>query len=438
MKKTVFIFFCVWLFANNSHAQNRKYQNTAVINAGLGWAGNSINTVVFRKNALASNDSIQFISYYDADGNVIIGKRKFTDTAWQLTKTPFKGNIRDAHNSISIMLDGEGYLHIAWDHHNNSLHYARSKDPLTAAFQAMVSMTGSEEKKVTYPEFYYLPGGDLLFFYRDGGSGNGNLVINRYSIKDRKWVRLHSNLIDGESKRNAYWQACVDAKGYIHISWVWRESPDVASNHDMCYAVSKDGGISWQKSSGEKYRLPINAANAEVASVIPQNSELINQTSMCADENGNPFIATYWRGKNNVPQYHLIYKKGTGWKVSDMGFRKTSFSLSGTGTKQIPVSRPQIICNSKGRKTAVAVIFRDAERGNVISVAVARKATASRWKLKDAGTEDVGSWEPTYDTERWKRSHVVSLFVQQTRQADAEGVVIMVPQIVKVQEFKLW
>jgi Neuraminidase (sialidase) len=56
----------------------------------------------------------------------------------------------------------------------------------------------------------------------------------------------------------------------------------------MAYACSKDGGKTWQKTSGEKYQLPINASNAEYACKIPQNSELINQTSMVADQAGNP------------------------------------------------------------------------------------------------------------------------------------------------------
>ena len=33
------------------------------------------------------------------------------------------------NNSISIVHDGEGYLHISWDHHNDPLRYARSIEP---------------------------------------------------------------------------------------------------------------------------------------------------------------------------------------------------------------------------------------------------------------------------------------------------------------------
>jgi hypothetical protein len=298
-------------------------------------------------------------------------------------------------------------------------------------------MTGLNEKKVSYPEFYKLPDGNLLFFYRDGGSGQGNMVINRYNIQTKKWKQLHSNLIDGETKRNAYWQAFVDKKGTIHLSWVWRESPDVASNHDMCYARSADGGITWTKSNAEEYQLPITAATAEYAVHIPQQSELINQTSMYADALGHPYIATYWCEQgDSVPQYHLIYKKGKQWQVQNLGFRKNAFSLSGAGTKRIPVSRPQIIVWSAGKSICAAIIFRDEERGGKISAAICSDIDKNKWVIKNLQNTAMGSWEPSYDTELWKQKRVVHLFVQKTDQTDAEGRSDMMPQMVQVLEWK--
>jgi len=75
-----------------------------------------------------------------------------------------------------------------------------------------------------------MPGGDLIFMFRNGASGNGDLVLNYYDCKAKQWSQRHANLIAGEGKRNAYWQGTVDSKGVIHLSWVWRESPDVARN----------------------------------------------------------------------------------------------------------------------------------------------------------------------------------------------------------------
>jgi hypothetical protein len=364
----------------------------------------------------------------------VLGKRKITDTVWQLSTTRFSGNTKDAHNSISIMVDGAGYLHMAWDHHANKLHYTRSKSPHSLDMADEMPMTGQFETKVTYPEFFRLPNGNLLFMFRDGRSGLGNLVLNHYDVPTKQWKTLHSNLVSGEGKRNAYWQSVTDKKGTIHLSWVWRESPDVASNHDMCYARSNDGGKSWQKSTGETYALPITAATAEYIARIPQKSELINQTSMAADDAGNPYIASYWRAANDsVPQYQVIGFTNGNWQTMNTGFRKMPFSLSGVGSKYIPISRPQILVKGKGKKTEILLLFRDTGRGEKASYAWHKK---KGWETGDLGSPALGAWEPSYDTNLWQSSGILHLFVQPVVQVDGEGLSQQPPTMVEVWEWK--
>ena len=428
----VFLFLlCVSL---NVKSQKNTISSTIATN---GWANNSVNVVVFRKNALTTFKNNQYAAYYDADQFVVLAKRKLNSQNWEILKTQYTGDATDAHKSISIMVDGSGYLHIVWGQHNNNLNYARSVHPENLALGNKESMLGSKENKVSYPEFYKLANGNLLFFYRDGGSGNGNLMINQYDIKTRNWKKIQSNLIDGEGKRNAYLQTAIDVKGTIHLSWVWRESPDVASNHDLCYAKSTDGGLTWQKTDGTKYQLPITEKNAEYALKIPQNSELINQTSMYADENGNPFIATYWRDAGEtVPQYHIVYKIDEKWKVNKLAFRKTPFSLSGGGTKKIPISRPQLICWAAKNKIAGALIFRDVERGNKVSIATSNDISTEIWVCKDLTLTSVGEWEPTFDTELWTTKKRLDLFVQKVEQLDGEGKANGAPTPVRVLTWK--
>jgi hypothetical protein len=206
----------------------------------------------------------------------------------------------------------------------------------------------------------------------------------------------------------------------------------------MCYARSNDAGLTWEKSTGEKYMLPINAANAEYACRIPQHSELINQTSMFADDGGNPFIATYWRDSSSTaPQYHIVFKTSSGWHSANLGFRKTAFSLGGTGTKRIPISRPQIITWNNGGMQSAALIFRDAERGNKVSVAMNADLKTSNWQVSDLTTTPVEEWEPTYDTELWKDKKILNLFVQQVAQVDGEGKASIPPTNVQVLEWTL-
>lgn len=64
---------------------------------------------------------------------------------------------------------------------------------------------------------------------------------------------VQNNLIDGENERSAYWQICVNKKG-IYLSWVWRESWDVSTNHDICYAFSADWGQTWKNPMGRTIR----------------------------------------------------------------------------------------------------------------------------------------------------------------------------------------
>lgn len=409
-----------------------------LVPVGDGWANNSVNVTVFRKNSLVTYKDTQFIAYYDNDGCLILGKRKLPKGEWILHKTQYTGNVSDAHNSISIMADGDGYLHVSWDHHGHPLRYAKSIAPLSLELGDKQPMTRELEENVTYPEFYKMPNGDLIFIYRDGQSGKGNLVLNRYNVKTKTWNQLQKNLIDGEGKRNAYAQSCVDDKGVIHISWVWRETPDVATNHDLCYAKSLDGGITWMNSMGEKYTLPIIAETSEYAALIPQNSELINQTAMTTDSKGNPYIATYWREKNSdIPQYHIVYNKHNEWRVMNLNFRNTPFSLKGGGTKRIPISRPQLIVDTKSKNTNLFLLFRDEERGGKVSMAVCKDIDGKKWTVRDLTDFSVGSWEPSFDTELWRNKKQLHIFVQKADQVDGEGKADIAPQKVYILENNL-
>jgi hypothetical protein len=307
-------------------------QQPALMQIGEAWAANSVNAVSFRGDPITTHEQQQYAAYYDAAGRVVIASRQIGQTSWQRTVTQLQGDVKDAHDDISIIADGRGYLHVSWGHHGNPLRYTRSKQPGVLEFPEQLPMTGQTEGNVTYPQFFRLNKGNLLFLYRDGSSGRGNLVVNHYDAATQRWTQLHDNLISGEGKRNAYWQATVDGKGTMHLSWVWRESPDVATNHDICYARSDDGGRTWVKSTGEAYQLPITAATAEVAAAVPEKHELINQTSICTDREGRPMIATYFRpGNEEIVQYMLIRHDGHGWQQEQVSQRRTAFSLSGAG-----------------------------------------------------------------------------------------------------------
>ena len=427
------IIFSVSLFITALTSGCRSTSDVSLVDVGKGYSATSVNTAVFRGSSLVTHGDTQYIAYYDADGTLVIGKRLLGTSSWQLNRTQYSGNVTDAHNVISIGVDGEGFVHVSWDHHGHPLRYCRGIAPESLVLGETEPMTGIDEDDVTYPEFYNLSGGDLLFAYRSGASGRGNLVLNRYSVAEKKWHRIQDILIDGENERNAYWQLYVDDRGTIHVSWVWRETWLVETNHDLCYARSRDNGATWEKSTGEKYNLPINIATAEVAWQIPQNSELINQTSMTADAAGNPYIATYWRDSDSqVPQYRLVWNDGAAWKTEQVGDRKSPFSLSGGGTKMIPISRPRLVSDG----CSAHYIFRDADRGSRVTIASTRNLGSGQWVLRDVTDFPVNAWEPTIDIQLWKQSRQLHIFVQPTFQGDGERTVDTAqPTMVRVLQF---
>lgn len=401
------------------------------------WARTKVNAVIFRRNAICTHGDQQVAAFYDAQGRVVLAKRTLGSSQWQLSVTSLQGRTADAHNCICIAFDGDGYLHMSWDHHGNPLRYCRSAAPVSLELQPPEPMLGKQEQRVTYPEFYRMSNGDLLFFYRDGASGNGNLVLNRYDVKRRCWERLHDNLIDGEGERNAYWQVAVARNGHVHLSWVWRETGDVVTNHDIAYAVSPDGGSTWNRTNGQEYVLPINQATAEYAVRIPQDSELANQTSMAVDWYGHPYIANFWRASPSaVPQYRLVWHNGISWKTSQVGQRTLDFHRRGGGTKRPPVSRPLLLLDSTPEQTRAYVLFRDQERGGRIDVAATSDITAGNWSYFSLTSAAVGQADPMVDLPAWEDRREIHLLTQFVGQGDGEKEEDVPPQVISVVTWK--
>lgn len=440
MKKTILLFTLVLTLLTSCRPKPQEVQYPRFIAAGTGYSNNSVNATVFRNSSVATFGNTQYIAYYDAEGWLALGKRELSDTLFLVHRTQYQGHVKDAHNVISIMPDGEGYLHVSFDHHGNPLHYARSVEPGSLTLGDLEPMVSpsldslvADELDVTYPEFYRLASGNVLFAYRSGASGRGNLVMNLYDVKTHQWSRLQDILIDGEQQRNAYWQLFVDAQGAIHVSWVWRETWMVETNHDLCYAVSHDEGRTWQRSDGTTYELPITASNAEYACRIPQCSELINQTSMSTDADGHPYIATYWRDQqDSIPQYRIVWNDGTEWHQQQVSQRQTPFSLAGGGTKMIPMSRPRVAID--GREAWY--MMRDVERGSRVSLYHTTDLTSGQWELSDLTDYSVDAWEPSFDTELWKAQRHLHLFVQCVHQGDGETTVESDPTMVRVLEIR--
>jgi len=396
------------------------------------YAATEINATIFRLQAVTSDAKNQYAVFYNSTGDVVLARRSLSEKSWELFTQPFTGNVSDAHNDAVLGLSADNVLHLSYDHHNQPLHYRQvaTTGNLTQ-FGPAQPMTGQLERRVTYPSF--LPGasGDLYFFYRDGQSGNGRLCLDHYDPTTHGWSVTQAPLLEGEGQSSPYWwRPEVAADGALHLAWCWRDSPDASTNHDICYAVSRNGGKTWLNSAGKTLTLPITRAADATVFPIAKGQNLINSCALAVDAQGCPHIAYYANGPDDVPQYFHLWFDGKKWSAQQVSQRMQAFSLAGQGTLQIPISRPEIAVSRSG---VAYMITRDREFGGGLRLYAARQPY-SQWTALNVLKEQLGEWEPSYDLARWRRDGVLSLFVLPVHQGNNERTTDFPPQMARVVE----
>ncbi len=229
---------------------------------------------------LLSYKGHQYISYYEASGELVVARRPLDPNApWQKAAVSgFTMTSQDRHNKIAIGIsEADGRIHLAFDHHNTpQIKYAVS--PKGIADQpnsfpwdddtfALTPNLGLDIKPdlVTYPEFASLHGtGNLVVYWRSGGAVGGEMNIAHYDSAQSQWSfigRFTSR--DGSYKgargsRGPYAAGIMsDASGALQLAWLWREHPSQRGgafrygNHGLFFAQSQDGGFSWLDSWGK-------------------------------------------------------------------------------------------------------------------------------------------------------------------------------------------
>jgi hypothetical protein len=227
--------------------------------------------------SLLTHPPYQFVAFYDAERRLTVARRKLAERRWEFKRLPVTTGW-DSHNYVTMAIDDGGFLHLSGDMHCTPLKYFRSTAPLDPATLVRVpSMVGPGEDRTTYPKFLRGAGREFVFTYRDGSSGNGNQIFNVYDQTSQTWSRLMDEpLTDGEGLRNAYFEGPIEGPdGFFHLAWVWRETPDAATNHDLSYARSKDLRH-WESAAGKPLKLPMKLGPETIVDAVPVDGGMIN------------------------------------------------------------------------------------------------------------------------------------------------------------------
>lgn len=407
-------------------------EQLSAFNLGEAWASNTVNTVIFRHHGVLTWGEFQYAAFYVNETALRVVQRHLSTDDIKTHDIAGQYNLRDAHNSISLGVDRDGYIHISYDHHATKLRYRRSGRPHTIeSWTDELPMTGVNEDRVTYPTFI-LPraGYPLTLLYRDGVHNKGSARLKIYSESAQEWTDRPTPILSGADQKpwssNAYWNhPAIGTDGSLHLSFVWRTEAvgeqQLVNNLNIDYAWSPDNGLHWFTSSGQPYKLPITQVNAETLWPVSPGSNLINQTSMALDSLNRPHIAFYSNDANGIPQYQHLSFDGKTWHHQYVCSRDTPFRLQGGGTLQIPISRPEIIID---RHDTAYAIYRGDLTENRMSVTRLNPTEDQHASRPQASTplwsEPLGFAEPIVDRTRWPRDQVLTLLLQENHQPDGD------------------
>lgn len=311
------------------------------------WSGHPV------EFALLTAGRRQYVAFFDADRQMTVAARTIDEPRWQLVRLPSVLGW-DSHNYVTMAVDAQGHLHVSGNMHCNPLVYFRTERPGDIeSFRPEPAMVGRNEKRCTYPRFLHGLEGELIFTYRDGSSGNGDQYFNVYDPTTRLWRRLlDAPLFAGEGKMNAYFVGPErDAAGVFHICWVWRDTPDCATNHDLCYARSKDL-VHWETSDGRPLALPITLAKAEVVDPVPPGGGMINgNTRIGFDGQGRPVLSYHKFDTEGHTQLFNARRETDGWRIYQTSQWDYRWEFKGGGTIRFEIGFGPVVARPDGLLT---------------------------------------------------------------------------------------
>lgn len=309
------------------------------------WSGHPVGF----HSLVASNR--QFVAFFDADRQMTVASRSLDSTNWTFVRLPQKVGW-DSHNYITMTVDRQGFLHLSGNMHGNPLVYFRSGKPLDAeSLERIPEMVGKDELRTTYPRFFEGPSGELIFTYRTGGSGNGDQIYNVYDLKTKQWRRLiEGALISGEGRKSAYLNGPHSGPdGFFHLVWIWRETPDCATSHHVCYARSRDL-VRWETSLGKPLELPITFATGEVVDPVPMQGGAINgNVALGFDTRKRPIVSYHKFDTNGFTQVYSARLEDGEWNFHQATDWKHRWEFSGGGSIPFEVNVGAVTINAEGK-----------------------------------------------------------------------------------------
>lgn len=414
---------------------------TSTFELGESWAANSVNCVPFRYHALLSRGGAQYGAYYNDSGAVVVFKRVGTHIEYKSFSAPEPS---DAHCSISLGFDERDALHVCYGGHNSQLFYLRASEPLDiTTIEAAALLIDGEAVVGTYP-YFLLPSAvcGLSLIYREGYAERGAVIALRWLENAKSWAPDRPSLLNGRAGMlygaGPYLNTPVEyPNGDIGLFHVWRTAPPPPYIGEVWN--SGIGYFIWQRGSGRlctqhgvTIERPVWRHSGEWIYSVPLRSNLINQAGAALLPNGEPAACTYWGLPGTPAQIQLVIRQDGVWTARQLTDFKTEFTLTGAGTRPLPLSRPVMLACELG----ILVLYRSSEQGGQL-----RAVVLSGENLRDRREillweGNLGHYEPVMDLPRWSASRILSMYIQKCTQPEGDdGVLLRSSAVASIAEW---
>ncbi len=344
MRYTLLVAFVLACHVNYAQQAATATSSTSIISTDC-WSNNPVIATSTQQNSLAVFENYVYTVFYNTERYLCISRSdNYGIDNWKTVVLShcyeMRNGVYDNHNTPNIAISPKDKrIHLSFDMHARDLRYMISTENLAVAPDSLFTAEKfgavrdylTEDKttvtQVTYPRFIIGNDSTLIFSYRGlGGSGNANSYIATYR-NDGYWntpiqivngkTGTYSGAVGSSSTRCAYFNDFVYKSGVIYLTWMWRETPDMATNHDLMFAYSEDNGATWKNTNNNSLSVPmhLNSNGLKVAS-IPQNTDLINHNGCAVDGSGNVHVVV--RAGSIYTHYYRI---GTQWRsqIIDIG-----------------------------------------------------------------------------------------------------------------------
>ncbi|MDD4870053.1 MAG: BNR-4 repeat-containing protein [Kiritimatiellae bacterium] len=227
----------------------------------------------------------------------------------------------DAHRNPTLLVDEQGYLYVFYGAHGHPTHVVKSVEPYR--IDQWRKMVDIDDPKTSYPQPWQLRGGELFVSFRLPPQG---WCFRRSTDGAQSWEPAKVLI---QFAGHAIYAITVAENGSyprkVHITWsrLGGGTPgEIATKHlwarryNVYYAYSDDTGVTWKRSDGTPYKLPIDEEHAEKLYDSGEHGVWLKDIQL--DPQGRPLILFIDSECKTFTGKWKVARQQTGcWQIAD-------------------------------------------------------------------------------------------------------------------------